>query len=135
MDAAFVHKLSGVAPSVALHIPWDKTDDWTDLKDYADQKGITIGAINPNLFQKDEYKLGFLCSPFQESREMALVHMTGCCEIMKKTGSDILSVWLADGINYAGQDDLMRRKELLEDGLMSLYKVLPAGGRMLLKLM
>src|SRR5437763_2085632 len=60
-DAAYIHKLSGIAPSIALHIPWDKTDDWKGLKQYANEKRIEIGAINPNVFQEDCYKLGSLC--------------------------------------------------------------------------
>jgi L-rhamnose isomerase/sugar isomerase len=132
-DAAYIHKLTGVAPSVALHIPWDKTDDWESLKDYAAEKGISIGAINPNLFQEDSYKLGSLCNPAPEVRKKAIAHMVGCCEIMKSTGSDILSVWLADGTNYAGQDDITRRKEYLETGLKKVYENLPEKSRMLIE--
>src|SRR5436305_4969123 len=62
-DAAYIHKLSGIAPSIALHIPWDKTSDWKALKQYAEEKGIKTGAINPNVFQEDCYKLGSLCNP------------------------------------------------------------------------
>ena len=116
-DAAYVHKLTGVAGSVALHIPWDKSDDYCALKQYAEEKGITLGAINTNLFQEQEYKLGSLCNPSQEIREKALDHILECCNIMKETGSDILSLWLADGTNYAGQDDIVRRKEYPEEGL------------------
>jgi L-rhamnose isomerase / sugar isomerase len=132
-DAAYVHKLTGVAPSVALHIPWDKTDDYNSLKQYAEEKGIKLGAINPNLFQDDEYKLGSLCSPFPEVREKAAEQILECCDIMEKTGSDILSVWLADGTNYAGQDDIAKRKEYLEDGLKNIYKNLPQSSRMLIE--
>ncbi len=132
-DAAYMHQLTGAAPSVALHIPWDKTDDWPGLKQYAESLGVTIGAINPNLFQDDEYKLGSLCSPDAGARENAIVHMIECCEIMQHTGSNILSVWLADGTNYAGQDDIRGRKQRLEYGLSESYKHLPSGGRMLLE--
>ena len=132
-DAAYVHKMTGVAPTVALHIPWDKTDDYNALKQYAEEKGVKIGAINPNLFQDEKYKLGSLCSPFLDSREKALDHILECCDIMKKTGSSILSLWLADGTNYAGQDDLARRKFYLEEGLKKIYSSLPPGGRMLIE--
>jgi L-rhamnose isomerase/sugar isomerase len=132
-DAAYVHKLTGVAPSVALHIPWDKTDDWVALRQYASQQGLKLGAINPNLFQDEQYKLGSLCSPDASARENAIAHMIECCEIMDKTGSDILSVWLADGTNYAGQDSIRRRKHDLEYGLAETYKYLPANSRMLLE--
>src|SRR3954447_5735951 len=116
-DAAYVHKLTKVAPSVALHIPWDKTDDWNALKQEADSLGIRIGAINPNVFQDEEYKLGSICSPSSSVQEQAIAHMVECCEIMQATGSPILSLWFADGTNYAGQDSLRERKHRLEFGL------------------
>lgn len=132
-DAAYVHKLTGIAPTVALHIPWDKTDDWPALKQFAAENGVKIGAINPNLFQNDVYKLGSICHPSKEIRSKALDHMSECCEIMKLCGSDILSVWLADGTNYAGQDDIIRRKEYLQDGLVKTCKMLPPNSRMLIE--
>jgi L-rhamnose isomerase/sugar isomerase len=132
-DAAYVHRLTGVAPSVALHIPWDKTDDWIALKQYADGLGVRLGAINPNVFQEDQYKLGSLCSPNPVARENAIAHMVECCDIMAKTGSTILSIWLADGTNYAGQDSLSERKHHLRDGLAAVYKHLPQGSRMLVE--
>jgi L-rhamnose isomerase/sugar isomerase len=132
-DAAYVHSLTGVAPSVALHIPWDAVDDWNELTHYAAEQGVRIGAVNPNLFQNDSYKLGSLCHPVESVREQALEHIAKCCEIMERTGSSLLSLWLADGTNYAGQDDLFRRKERLEEGLRAAYGLLPAGGRLLIE--
>ena len=132
-DAAYVHKITGIAPTVALHIPWDKTDDYNALKQYAEEKGVEIGAINPNLFQDEKYKLGSLCSPFSDSREKALNHILECCDIMKKTGSNTLSLWLADGTNYAGQDDIAKRKDYLEEGLKEIYSKLPNDSRMLIE--
>jgi L-rhamnose isomerase/sugar isomerase len=132
-DAAHVHQLTGVAPSVAIHIPWDKTDDWPALKQYAASLGLRIGAVNPNLFQDEQYRLGSLCSPDPRARESALAHMAECCQIMRDTGSDILSVWLADGTNYAGQDSIVDRKRRLEAGLAETYKLLPPGSRMLVE--
>ncbi len=132
-DAGFIHRLCGIAPSVALHIPWDRTDDWAALKEYARQQGVTLGAINPNVFQDDVYKLGSLCHPSPAVQEQAISHMIDCCEIMKATGSDILSIWLADGTNYAGQDSIRERKHRLYDALAEVYQHLPAGGRMLIE--
>lgn len=132
-DAAYVNRLTGVAPSVALHIPWDKTDDWAALKDYATERGVSLGAINPNLFQDDAYKLGSLCHPDERVRARALDHILECCEIMELADSSILSLWLADGTNYAGQDDIRARKARLEAGLTRAYEALPAGGRMLVE--
>ncbi|MBN2303789.1 MAG: L-rhamnose isomerase [Anaerolineae bacterium] len=132
-DAAYVHRLTGVAPSVALHIPWDKTGDWPALKAYAEDLGVKLGAINPNVFQDEAYKLGSLCSPFEDSRRMAIDHMIECCAIMKDAGSDLLSIWLADGTNYPGQDDIRKRKHYLYESLAEIYKHLPAGSRMLIE--
>jgi L-rhamnose isomerase/sugar isomerase len=132
-DAAYIHRMCGIAPSVALHIPWDKTDDWKALKQFASGLGVTIGAINPNVFQDDEYMLGSVCNPKAEIRRRAVDHMIECCEIMGKTGSDLLSVWLADGTNYAGQDNIRERKHRLQETLAEVYKHLPAGSRMLIE--
>lgn len=132
-DAAYVHRLTGVAPSVALHIPWDRTDDWIALKQEAESLGLRLGAINPNVFQDEQYKFGSLTSPDPAARENAIAHMVECCDIMRQTGSDLLSIWLADGTNYAGQDDIRERKHRLEAGLAEVYRHLPPGGRMLIE--
>ncbi len=132
-DAAYVHRLTGVAPTVALHIPWDRVDDWAELARYATGRGVQIGAINPNVFQDDDYRLGSLCHPEARVRRKAIDHMLACTEVMAATGSRCLSVWLADGTNYAGQDDLYRRKDALEEGLREVEAALPDGGRMLLE--
>jgi L-rhamnose isomerase/sugar isomerase len=132
-DAAYIHKLTGVAPSVALHIPWDKTDDWNALRQEAASLGVQIGAINPNVFQDDGYKLGSICHPSPSVQEQAIAHMVECCEIMHATGSKLLSLWFADGTNYAGQDSIVARKHRLENGLREVYKYLPADGRMLIE--
>jgi L-rhamnose isomerase/sugar isomerase len=132
-DAAYVHKLTGIAPSVALHIPWDKTSDWKGLKQEAESLGVRLGAINPNVFQDEAYKLGSLCHPSPAVQEQAIAHMIECCEIMAATGSGILSIWLADGTNYAGQDSVVERKHRLEHALGVVYQHLPAGSRMLIE--
>ncbi|RMF79669.1 MAG: L-rhamnose isomerase [Chloroflexi bacterium] len=132
-DAAYIHKLTGIAPSVAIHIPWDKVDDWNALNDYAKSKGVIIGAVNPNLFQDEQYKLGSITHPSHSVREEAIAHLVECCEIMNKTGSTLLSLWFADGTNYAGQDHIRERKHRMEEALAETYKHLPAGSRMLLE--
>ncbi|MEZ4734986.1 MAG: L-rhamnose isomerase [Caldilineaceae bacterium] len=134
-DAAMVHKMTGIAPSVAIHIPWDKPEDgdYTAMRQYAEAQGVKIGAVNPNVFQDVEYKLGSLGSPDPGAQEQALDHLLECCEIMTKTDSDILSLWFADGTNYAGQDNLIARKRRFETHLATTYKHLPAGGRMLVE--
>jgi L-rhamnose isomerase/sugar isomerase len=132
-DAALIHQLSGIAPSVALHIPWDKVDDYAQLRRYAEAKGIKLGAINPNLFQDDAYRLGSLGHPDQTVREKALKHLLECIDIMRQTGSSHLSLWFADGTNYAGQDDFTARKARFEEGLKQVYAALPEHGRLLLE--
>ncbi len=132
-DAGYIHKLTGVAPSVAIHIPWDKVDDWSALTQEAQEHGIKIGAVNPNVFQEDQYRLGSICNPSASIREEAIAHMVECCEIMEKVDSDILSLWFADGTNYAGQDSIRGRKRRMEASLAEVYKHLPAGSRMLIE--
>ncbi len=134
-DAATVHRYTGDAPSVAIHIPWDKPEDgdYAAMGQYARDKGVTIGAVNPNVFQDDAYKLGSFGNPASGPREAALDHMLECCDIMRRTGSDALSLWFADGTNYAGQDSLRARKRRFEEGLSVVYENLPEGGRMLIE--
>lgn len=132
-DAGYVHKLTGVAPTIAIHIPWDKTDDWEGLKQYSAEHGIRIGAVNPNLFQDEQYKLGSITHPSGGVREEALAHMIECCEIMSKVDSTLLSLWFADGTNYAGQDSISGRKRRMEEALIETHKYLPANGRMLIE--
>ena len=134
-DAAMVHRMTGIAPSVAVHIPWDKPEDgdYTGMCQYAESRGITIGAVNPNVFQDDQYRLGSLGNPDRSIQESALDHMLECCDIMGKVKSTALSLWFADGTNYAGQDSLRARKRRFEEGLTQVYKQLPANGRMLIE--
>ncbi|MFQ5795816.1 MAG: L-rhamnose isomerase [Candidatus Bipolaricaulia bacterium] len=132
-DAAFIHRLTGIAPSVALHIPWDKVDDWTALNQYAAEQGVNIGAINPNVFQDDVYKFGSVCHSDADVRQQAIDHMLECIEIMKQTGSTDLSLWFADGTNFAGQDSIRARKRRMEAGLSEVYAALPENGRMLVE--
>jgi L-rhamnose isomerase/sugar isomerase len=132
-DAALVHELTGVCPSVAIHVPWDRVDDWGELRRYAEGLGIRIGAVNPNLFGDDDYRLGSLCHPDPAVRAKALEHCLECVEIAEEVGSSIVSLWLADGTNYPGQDDLRARHERLIEGLAQLYARLPAGMRLLVE--
>lgn len=134
-DAATVHAMTGIASSVAIHIPWDKPDDgdYDAMRQYASEQGIRIGAVNPNVFQDDMYKLGSLGNPDAGVREAAIDHLVECCAIMRETGSDLLSLWFADGTNYAGQDNLRARKRRFEAGLRTVYEQLPDDSRMLIE--
>jgi L-rhamnose isomerase / sugar isomerase len=132
-DAALVHRLTGCCPSVALHIPWDAVDDYEELRRYAEAAGIRVGAINPNLFGDDAYRLGSICHPDERVRAQALAHCRECVEIARETGSTLLSLWLADGTNYPGQDDLRDRHARLVAGLEELYASLPPSMRLLIE--
>jgi len=132
-DAALVHRLTGACPSVAIHIPWDRVDDWSELTDFATSEGVRIGAVNPNLFQDDEYRLGSFCHPDPAIRRQALDHCLECVSIATEVGSTIISLWLADGTNYPGQDDLAARYRRLVEGLTQLYEALPADMRLLVE--
>jgi len=132
-DAALVHRLTGVAPSVALHIPWDRVDDWAALGAHAAACGVAIGAINPNLFQDERYKLGSLANPDPAVRRAAVDHVLECIAIARQTGSRDISLWLADGTNYAGQDDLRDRRRRLIASLEECYAALGEGMRLLVE--
>ena len=132
-DAATVARYTGIAKTVALHIPWDAVDDYGELARYAADRGIRIGGINSNTFQDENYKLGSLCHPSPAVRRKALEHIVECCRIVAATGSQILKVWLADGTNYPGQDDFRARRRRLIDSLQEVYAALPQHARMVLE--
>jgi L-rhamnose isomerase/sugar isomerase len=132
-DAAQVHAYTGVAPSVALHIPWDRVDDYAALAEYAADKGIRLGTINANVFQDDDYKLGSVANPDPAVRKKALAHLVECVDIMDQTGSRDLKLWFADGTNYPGQDDIRDRQDRLAEALAATYQRLGAHQRMLLE--
>jgi L-rhamnose isomerase/sugar isomerase len=132
-DAAMVHHLTGVAPSVALHIPWDRVDDYAKLAKYAGDQGMRIGAINPNVFQEDDYRLGSVCNPDPKVRRKAIDHLLECVEIAATMGSPAVSLWFADGTNYPGQDDISSRQDRLSEALTETYAALPEGVAMLLE--
>ncbi len=132
-DAAEVHRLTGVCPSVAVHIPWDKVDDYARLKEHASSLGMRIGAVNPNLFQEEDYSLGSVCHPDPAVRRRATDHLIECVEIGREVGSDVLSLWFADGTNYAGQDSLVERRARMRECLAEAYGAMPDNMRMLLE--
>src|ERR1700735_5046483 len=132
-DAAQVHLYTGVAPSVAVHIPWDRVDDYAALAAYARDAGVQIGTVNSNVFQDDDYKLGSVANPDPRVRRKALDHLLECIDIMDATGSVDLKLWFADGTNYPGQDDIAARQDRLAEALQAVYARLAEGQRMLLE--
>jgi len=132
-DAAQVNRYTGVAPSVAVHIPWDRVDDYAALAGYAAGQGVRIGTVNANVFQDDDYKLGSVCHPDPAVRRKAVAHLLECVDIMDATGSRDLKLWFADGTNYPGQDDIRARQDRLAEALAEVYQRLGQRQRMLLE--
>ncbi len=132
-DAATVHRFTGVAPSVALHIPWDLVEDYTDLARYAKDQGVALGTINANVFQDNDYKLGSVTNPDPGIRRKAIGHLLECVDVMDRTGSRDLKLWFSDGTNYPGQDDVRTRQDRLAAALAETYDRLGPDQRMLLE--
>ncbi|MCU1419016.1 MAG: rhaI [Mycetocola sp.] len=132
-DAAQVNALTGLAPKVALHIPWDHVDDFAELGDYAAELGVELGTVNSNTFQNDIYKFGSLTHTDAAVRRQAIDHHFECIEVMDATGSRDLKIWLADGTNYPGQGDIRGRQERLADSLQQIYARLGEHQRLVLE--
>jgi L-rhamnose isomerase / sugar isomerase len=132
-DAAQVHKYTGLAPSVALHIPWDLVPSYADLLRHAEDNGVELGTVNSNTFQDDDYKLGSVTHSDPKIRQKAIDHHFACIDVMNEIGSRDLKIWLADGTNYPGQDDIRARQERLADSLSKIYARLGDDQRLVLE--
>ncbi|MFJ6752917.1 MULTISPECIES: L-rhamnose isomerase [unclassified Streptomyces] len=136
-DAAKVHEFTGAAPTVALHIPWDRVEGgaagYESLAKYADDRGLKLGTINSNVFQDDDYKLGSVTHPDPAVRRKATGHLLECVDIMDATGSRDLKLWFSDGTNYPGQDDIRARQDRLAEALRTVYERLGDDQRMVLE--
>jgi L-rhamnose isomerase/sugar isomerase len=132
-DAAQVNKYTGLSPSVALHIPWDKVEDYAALGAFAKELGLSLGTINSNTFQDDDYKFGSLTHVDSKVRQKAIDHHFECIDIMDETGSRDLKIWLADGTNYPGQGDLRGRQDRLADSLATIYARIGESQRLVLE--
>ncbi len=132
-DAATVHRFTGMAPSVALHIPWDRVDDYAVLGEVAAEHGVRLGTINSNTFQDDDYKFGSLTHTDKVVRQKAIDHHLACIEIMHQTRSRDLKIWLADGTNYPGQGDIRGRQDRLAESLAAIYQHIGPDQRMVLE--
>src|SRR6478735_418185 len=132
-DAATVHRFTGLAPSVALHIPWDLVDDYAALRTHAEGLGIRLGTINSNTFQDDDYKLGALTHTDKRIRQKAIDHHFACIDVMHATGSRDLKIWLAEGTNYPGQGDMRGRQDRLAESLRAIYDRLSDDQRLVLE--
>jgi L-rhamnose isomerase/sugar isomerase len=132
-DAAQVHKYTGAAPTVALHIPWDKVADYKDFASHAQNLGVRLGTVNSNTFQDDQYILGSVCAPDPKVRANAVAHLLDCIDIMNQINVRDLKLWFADGTNYPGQDNLADRQDRLAESLAKVYAQLGQDQRMLLE--
>jgi L-rhamnose isomerase/sugar isomerase len=132
-DAAQVHLHTGVAPSVALHIPWDRVEDYGKLARAATDAGIALGTVNANVFQDDDYRLGSVTNPDPAIRRKALAHLIECIDVMDQTGSRDLKLWFSDGTNYPGQDNIRARQDRLAEALATVYQRLSADQRLILE--
>ncbi len=132
-DASQVHRLTGICPSVAIHIPWDRVDDYEELRHHAESLEIKIGAVNPNLFQEEEYSLGSVCHPDAGVRRKATDHLLECVQVAREVSSDVLSLWFADGTNYPGQDSFVERRGRMLECLAEVYGAMPENMRMLVE--
>ncbi|MDR2564686.1 MAG: L-rhamnose isomerase [Bifidobacteriaceae bacterium] len=132
-DAAQVNLFTGITPRVSLHIPWDKVNSYDALARHAADLGVAIGVINSNLFQDDAYRLGSLTNADPAVRAQAVRHHLDCLDICRATGSKALKIWLPDGLNYPGQDDLADRQERLAESLQAIYQALDPDQLMLLE--
>ncbi|GAB2610406.1 L-rhamnose isomerase [Pseudactinotalea suaedae] len=132
-DVAQVNTYTGTAPRVSLHIPWDLVDDFDDLARHARAHGVQIGAINSNVFQDEDFKLGSLTHADPTIRAKAVRHHLDCIDVMRATGSTDLKIWLPDGTNYPGQDDIRSRQDRLAESLAEIYAALEPHMRLLLE--
>ena len=135
-DASEVNRLTGASPSMALHVLWDLPNgvkDVPEVKALEKKFGVRAGAINPNLFQDQEYKFGSLCNPSAEIRKMAMDHMLDSVEIGKQLNSRDLSIWMADGSNYPGSQSIRKRIGWLEEAFAATHAQLAPWQRMLIE--
>ena len=132
-DAAQVHKHTGLAPTVALHIPWDRVDSYADLRAHAEENGVELGTVNSNTFQDDDFKFGSVTHADDRIRQKAIDHHFECIDVMNETGSRDLKIWLADGTNYPGQDSMRARQDRLADSLQKIYERIGEGQRLVLE--
>jgi L-rhamnose isomerase/sugar isomerase len=135
-DAGQIHLLTGVCPTIALHVLWDcphGVQSTESIQQYASRYGVVPGSINPNLFQDQEYKYGSFGNPDPSVRQRALQHTRESIEIARRLNSRDISLWFADGSNYPGTANIRQRKKWFEDGLRESHRELSPGQRMLVE--
>lgn len=135
-DAAEVNRVTGICPTLALHVLWDFRDgkaSASSVLDLARETGVSAGAINPNLFQDQIYKLGSFGNPDPAAREAALRHTLDSIEIASVVGSRDVSMWFADGSNYPGTQNIRQRRAWFNEGLKRSHDALSGDQRLLVE--
>ncbi len=135
-DAGEVHRLTGVCPSVALHVLWDFPDGLRSAREIAaiaKKHGVRLGSINPNVFQDQIYKHGSLGNPDPGIRKAALDHILASIEIARQLGSRDISLWFADGSNYPGTANIRQRRAWFEEALKKVHEHVAVNQRMLVE--
>ena len=136
-DCAVVNQLSTMTPRVSPHFPWDKVSDYAALRQEAESLGLGFDAVNSNTFQDQpgqahSYNNGSLASTLEATRQQAIEHNIECIEIGQQIGSTDLTVWVGDGTNFPGQQDLGRSLDRYLEAAAQVYAALPDDWRMLL---
>ena len=137
-DCGVIHQLTRATPSVSLHIPWDRCDDWSELRAAAASLQLGFDAMNSNTFsdqpgQARSYKFGSLSHTDAGTRAQAVAHNLDCIEIGRKLGSRALTVWVGDGSNFPGQQHFRRAFDRYIASASQIYAALPADWRMFLE--
>jgi L-rhamnose isomerase/sugar isomerase len=135
-DAGEVHRLTGVCPTIALHVLWDCPEGAGSAKEItalSARYGIRPGSINPNLFQDQSYKYGSFGNPDPSIRARALQHTKESIEIARLLHSRDISMWFADGSNYPGTANIRQRKSWFEAGLAEAHNQLSLDQRLLVE--
>jgi len=135
-DAGQVHLLTGVCPTVALHVLWDcpaGVQSTDEIKRFATRYAVGPGSINPNLFQDQEYKYGSFGNPDESVRQRAMRHTKDSIEIARRLNSRDISFWFADGSNYPGTANIRQRKQWFTEGLKVAHEHMSPDQRMLVE--
>jgi L-rhamnose isomerase/sugar isomerase len=137
-DVGVLHALTKTAGAVSLHIPWDIPQDYAAVKQQADALNIKFDSVNSNTFQdqknaKESYKYGSLSNTSQAVREQAIAHNLDVINIGNKLGSKSLTVWLADGSCFPGQNNFQTAFQNTQNSLKDIYKGLPEDWKMLIE--
>lgn len=135
-DAGQVHALTGICPTIALHVLWDFPEgrkSIPQIQEYSRRFGVQSGSINPNVFQDQEYKHGSFGNPDPSVRSRAFEHTKESIEIARHLGSQDISLWFADGSSYPGTANIRQRKKWFEELLRDAHAQLAANQRLLVE--